>query len=55
MVSNEILGTLFISFIALIGTLGAENPFSIFAVVWGMDYIYLQFAVKKKRRTKNNS
>ncbi|MBB6329003.1 hypothetical protein FHS59_004667 [Algoriphagus iocasae] len=32
----KFLSTLFISFIAMIGTLEAENPFSLFAVACGI-------------------
>lgn len=37
----KFLGTLFISFIAMIGALGAENPFPLFAVAWGIWIIYI--------------
>ncbi|MBB6327850.1 hypothetical protein FHS59_003493 [Algoriphagus iocasae] len=32
----KFLGTVFISFIAMIRALGAENPFPLFAVAWGI-------------------
>ncbi|UZD22320.1 hypothetical protein PBT90_02585 [Algoriphagus halophytocola] len=37
----KFLGTLFISFIAMIGALGAENPFPLFAVAWGIWIIFI--------------
>jgi hypothetical protein len=37
----KFLGTVFISFIAMIGALGAENPLPLFAVAWGVWIIYL--------------
>ncbi|MEB2774620.1 hypothetical protein SYJ56_04840 [Algoriphagus sp. D3-2-R+10] len=45
----KLLGTLFISFNAMIGALGAENPFPLFAVAWGVWIIYI-FSLRAKRK-----
>lgn len=46
----KFLGTIFISFIAMIGALGAENPFPLFAVAWGgLDTLYRKSKDKKKK------
>jgi len=37
----KFLGTVFISFIAMIGALGVENPLPLFAVAWGIWIIYI--------------
>lgn len=44
----KFLGTILISFIAMIGALGADNPFPLFAVTWGIWIIYL-FSLRAKR------
>jgi quinol-cytochrome oxidoreductase complex cytochrome b subunit len=46
----KFLGTVFISFIAMIGALGAENPFPLFAIAWGVWIIFiLSLRAKRKR------
>ena len=45
----KFLGTLIISFIAMIGALGAENPFPLFAVAWGILIIYI-LSLRSKRK-----
>jgi len=45
----KFLGTLFISFTAMIGALGAENPFPLFAVAWGVWIIYI-LSLRAKRK-----
>jgi quinol-cytochrome oxidoreductase complex cytochrome b subunit len=44
----KFLGTIFICFFAMIGALGAKNPFPLFAVAWGVWIIYL-FSLRAKR------
>ena len=45
----KFLGTIFISFIAMIGALGAENPFPLFAVAWGI-WIICIGSLRSKRK-----
>lgn len=45
----KFLGTVFISFFAMIGALGAENPFPLFAVAWGIWIIYI-VSLRSKRK-----
>ncbi|MDE0561932.1 hypothetical protein OU792_18185 [Algoriphagus sp. NF] len=46
----KFLGTIFISFIAMIGALGAENPLPLFAVAWGIWILYiLNLRTKRKK------
>jgi ABC-type anion transport system duplicated permease subunit len=45
----KFLGTVFISFIAMIGALGAENPFPLFAVAWGIWILYI-VSLRTKRK-----
>ena len=45
----KFLGTIFISFIAMIGALGAENPFPLFAVAWGIWILYI-VSLRTKRK-----
>jgi quinol-cytochrome oxidoreductase complex cytochrome b subunit len=47
----KFLGTIFISFIALIGALGAENPFPLFAIAWGVWILYI-LSLHRKREKK---
>lgn len=47
----KLLGTVFISFIAMIGALGAENPFPLFAVAWGIWIIYILGLRAKRKKT----
>ncbi len=46
----KLLGTVFISFIAMIGALGAENPWPLFAVAWGIWIIYIVSLRSKRKR-----
>lgn len=46
----KFLGTLFISFIAMIGALGAENPFPLFAVAWGIWIFYIVNLRSKRKK-----
>jgi hypothetical protein len=39
----------FISFIAMIGALGTENPFPLFAVAWGIWILYV-LSLRSKRK-----
>jgi hypothetical protein len=45
----KFLGTIFISFTAMIGALGAENPFPLIAVAWGIWIIYI-LSIRSKRK-----
>lgn len=53
--SIKFLGTIFISFIAMIGALGAENPFPLFAVAWGIWIIYILSLRQKEKRNWTKS
>ncbi|SEF73028.1 hypothetical protein [Algoriphagus boritolerans] len=45
----KFLGTIFISFIAMIGALGSDNPFPLFAVAWGIWILYI-VSLRTKRK-----
>ncbi|UZD21144.1 hypothetical protein [Algoriphagus halophytocola] len=47
----KFLGTVFISFFAMIGALGAENPLPLFAVAWGIWIIYI-ISLRSKRKMR---